>query len=271
MPNIIISAQNFDVYDGDGGPACARTGATTLNHLVRAGANGVILGHSEVDDTLDVVRQKLLTIANSEHLDGFANTTLLLGESWSKFEHKTPDAVAKIVSDQLRFVLQDVPHSIIEKLVIGYEPKWGSRSSGRDDQPPPTPDFISAVCSEMRATLQDIVSGERAAHIPLIYGGRSTTERTMKILKDQNINGLILGSACDTVEKTMDIAKAMRHVQPTQRKIMHLNFKAFDLNDSYNDYIHAISRLDDSFTVYISPNHTDIREVKRAVDVINYK
>jgi len=64
MAKIILTGQNFDIYDGNGQDPYARTGATSLEMLHNAGAEGVILGHSETRDTVEVVRKKLQTLLN---------------------------------------------------------------------------------------------------------------------------------------------------------------------------------------------------------------
>jgi triosephosphate isomerase len=82
-------------------------------------------------------------------------------------------------------------------------------------------------------------------------------------MTDSNIDGLILGSACDSVKKTMAIASAMTDAKPEGRKILHTNFKAYELKDKYEDYIKAFQTLDKSFSIYISPCHTDLFRVRQ--------
>ena len=260
MPNIILTAQNFDVYDNDGLDPFARTGATSALQIHRAGATGVILGHSEVGDTPEVVRNKLLTIVNKSAAHGPAflkNITLLIGETWEEFQKQSAERVARNVTDHLLYILKDIPKEFLSTLVIGYEPKWGSRGSGHDEVPPPGPELISVVCKNIRSEL--------ATSIPIIYGGRSTPERTEEILADENVEGLILGSACNTVKKTMDIARVMTRVRPTKRKILHANFKAYDLPDSYQMYVDTLKTLGPDFVIYLSPCHADLREVREVI------
>ena len=260
MAKIILTAQNIDVYDGDSLDPFARTGATTTQQIYRAGASGSILGHSEVGDLPDVVHKKLLTICKQGAIDGsLLNNTLLVGETWEEFQNKTPETISDIVKDHLLTILKDIPKEYVQSLVIGYEPKWGSRGSGHDNEPPPRAELISVVCQKIRSTLNNMDS----RNVPIIYGGRSTPERTQEILADDNLEGLILGSACNSVLKTMDIASVMAKARPSKQKILHANFKAYDLADSYQDYLHAFNTLDDTFVVYISPCYADLREVAK--------
>jgi len=45
-------------------------------------------------------------------------------------------------------------------------------------------------------------------------------------------------------------------------KILHANFKAYNLPDSYEEYVKELRKLDNSFIIYLSPSHTDLRAVK---------
>lgn len=159
--------------------------------------------------------------------------------------------------------MKEIPQNYLENIVVGYEPKWGSHGSGHDDVPPPNPELISIVCKRLRSALINLLDENDANIIPIIYGGRLTPERTEEILSDENVEGFILGSACNTVKKPMDIARVMAKARPIKRKILHLNFKAFELSDSYEEYLRSIKTLDDGFIVYLSPCHVDLRKVNQ--------
>ncbi len=99
-----------------------------------------------------------------------------------------------------------------------------------------------------------------------IYGGRSTPERTRQILADKNIDGLLLGSACNSVKKTLDIAHTMIDVCGARSKVLVCNFKAYDLPDSYEDYADELSKLPDEFIILLSPPYTDIQIVRKILE-----
>ena len=260
MAKIILTAQNIDVYDGDGFDAFARTGATTVQQISNAGASGCILGHPEAGDLPHLVHKKLLTICNKNSTDThLLNNTLIVGETWDEFQNNSQEKIADIVNNHLLTILEDIPKEYVQNIVIGYDPKWGSRGSGHDNEPPPSTDLISIVCQKIHSTLLEM----NCENVPIIYGGRSTPERTKEILAEDNVEGLILGSACNRVLKTMEIASVMAKVRPNKRKILHANFKAYDLEDSYQNYLYALNKLDDTFVVYMSPCYTDLREIAK--------
>ncbi len=256
MANIFLTAQNIDIYAGDGRDLFSRTGSTSIEQVARAGAQGVILGHPEAGDSPDVVKQKLRTV-----IDRSANLpptfvhkmTVMVGESWENYQNHTAEEIADITAKQIVDILAGVSAQLLTNYVVGYDPKWSSRGSGHDDVPAADPAFIFVVAERVRAAL--------GTDMPFIYGGKSTPERTLELLANDGISGLILGAACNTVQKTKEIADAMQQVRPTERKILHANFKAFNLSDSYEDYVEFLRGLDDSFTVYISPCDADLRLV----------
>lgn len=189
-------------------------------------------------------------------------TTILVGETWDEFEKNSIAAVSEIVSKRLAEIIQDIPVHFLQNLTIGYEPKWGSRGSGNDAAPPPQPELISVCIKEVKEVIRKYHGDKVSDSIAMIYGGRSTPERTTEILKDKNVEGLILGSACNTLQKTLGIIQAMQQAMGNRKKILHANFKAYNLPDSYQDYINIFQKLDDRFTIFISPPYTDLKEVK---------
>lgn len=264
MAIIKVIAQNFDIYEGDGHlDMFARTGEISLKHIVRAGAEGVILGHSETGDEPKAINKKLLSLVR---VSGIGRVVILIGESWKEFEGNSPRDVADLMKRKCDIIFRDVPKEFLSKIIVGYEPKWGSRGSGRDDMPPPQTEFISSCIKNMRLFFRDKYGYGDDSGMYFIYGGRSTPERTRKILADKSIDGLILGSACNNVKKTMDIANTMKDVCSGRTKVLICNFKAYDLDDSYEKYVLELGRMPDDFLVYLAPAYTDIRPVRDVVD-----
>lgn len=268
MPNIFLTAQNIDIYDSDTSDLFARTGSTSIEQVAKAGAQGVILGHPETNDTAEVVKQKLKTVVDRARVlqPTFQNRIILMaGESWEGFQGHSHDEIAATITAQLADIMLELPHNYLPNLTIAYDPKWGSRGSGHDDAPPPEPALIFSVSAAVRKMLAEKYGGDISAKIPVIYGGRSTPERTVEIVANPNIDGLILGSACNTVQKTKDIADAMTKAKPRGRKVLHANFKAFNVTDSYEEYVDMFSKLDDSFLIFMSPCHADLRKAAEAL------
>jgi len=256
-----LLAQNFDIYQDDGLDPFARTGSISLDQLLRVGIDGVVLGHSEVGDSPEIVHKKFLTILDHKNIiekKGQFTVVILVGEKWEEFEGKSIDEVAQTVKTHCARIFSGVAESQIPQLIVGYEPKWGSRGSGRDDMPPPQPELISLCVSKIREFFKDNYKNTTPYYI---YGGRSTPERTEEILRDTDINGLILGSACNTIQKTLDIIHAMESVKKDQMKVTICNFKAYNLSDSYERYVEELGKFSEANAIYIAPSYTDLKEV----------
>jgi len=189
---------------------------------------------------------------------------ILIGESWDEFENNKPEEVSLLMKEKCEIIFNGIPNDFIKKIIVGYEPKWGSRGSGRDDMPPPQPGLISACISEMRNFLNQKYGNDTQCFF--IYGGRSTPERTKQILADKNIDGLILGSACNTIKKTLDVAHTMNEVSTARKKVLVCNFKAYELSDPYEGYVDELSKLSEEFIVLLSPPYTDIQIVRNILE-----
>lgn len=260
MPqNIIISAPNFHIHDFDNLDPVARTGSVSLEILHKGGAQAILLGHSEVGDSLLEINYKIKTLLNrrSNFPDFIPYTTLLVGETWEEYEGKSEEEVANLMASKLEAMLTDVSSEILKNLVVGYEPKWGTRGSGKAGVEPASYSLVNK-CN--KAIKEFLISkyGEEANHINLIFGGMTTPERAEELLKLEYVNALILGSAGNTVEKFLAIAEAMQKGDAKTHKVIHANFKAFNRTDSDENFMEAFRSLDDSFTVIVSLPFTDI-------------
>lgn len=262
MVRLGLMAQNFDIFEGDGLDKFARTGKISVRHLLNAGSQGVILGHSETEDSPEIINRKLKTLIKEN--PNLLRIIVLIGETWKEFENNKPQEVALLMKQKCKLIFNEIPRRYINEIIVGYEPKWGSRGSGRDDMSPPQPELISACISEIRKFFEEQYGKEIKAYF--IYGGRSNPERTQQILADRNLDGLILGSACNNIKKTLDIAKTMLEVCKDREKILICNFKAYELSDPYERYIEELSRLPKNFIVFLAPPHTDIRLVKELIE-----
>ncbi|MFA5021577.1 MAG: triose-phosphate isomerase [Patescibacteria group bacterium] len=259
MPVKLI-AQNFNIYEGDNLHPGARTGEISIDHLISAGAAGVIIGHSETNDSPEVINSKIKTVINNKNLPPDFKLIILVGESWQEFKEKSEPEVAAIIYGKCETVFKDIPKEIVANSIIGYESKWGTQGSGQSNVVPPQPKLISTCVASIRQFVSDKYQDAKPF---FIYGGTATPARTLEILTDKNLDGLILGSACNTLQKTMAIVQAILEVKGNEDKVLICNFKAYILSDSYQDYIAELKKLPANFFVYVAPPHTDLRLVKQ--------
>lgn len=261
-----LIAQNVNIYSGDGENQFARTGEVGFYHLKKAGVTGVILGHSEVKNSPEVVNKKWKVALKYDLFDN----VVLVGENWEDLEKgwdKSNKQEIKEMKDKFKnkfqTILDGIDKEIIKKTVFGYEPSWGTRGSGKEDVLPPQPPQIGNMCSFIR----EIIKEKYNEDVRIIYGGSSSPERAEEIIPLENVDGLILGSAGKTVAWVQKIGeviqRAMENKKSSRKKVLVLNWKAYELEESYSDFLKVIDVFNGNLIeVYLAPVATELREVK---------
>ncbi|WP_417278427.1 triose-phosphate isomerase [Celeribacter sp.] len=175
----------------------AHTGDISAEMLVDAGADYVILGHSErrADhaETDHMVAEK--TIAAT--MAGLA-PVVCVGETLAQREAGETLAV---IRKQLSGSLPDAVD--LAKLVIAYEPVWAI-GTGKI----PTLEQIAEVHDDMRATLVARY-GDGANGIPLLYGGSVKPGNAAEIFATSNVDGALVGGASLKAADFSGIVKAL--------------------------------------------------------------
>ncbi|MDR3271135.1 MAG: triose-phosphate isomerase [Peptococcaceae bacterium] len=166
--------------------AGAYTGEISAEMLVDAGCTYVIIGHSERREILgesdELVARKLKAALSAGLIP-----ILCVGENLAQRE--TGQAVA-VVNAQMRANLAPLDAVEIQRLVVAYEPIWaigtGKTASVADAQ---------EMCVAIRACLAEIVPAAAAEHIPILYGGSVKTENIAAFMRQQDIDGALVGGA----------------------------------------------------------------------------
>ena len=164
-------------------PSGAHTGDVSAPMLADAGAQMVIVGHSErrVDyrESDELVRQKAISALSAGLLP-----IICIGESRGEREGGQADMICR------KQLLGSVPDQAAEQdVVIAYEPVWAIGTGL-------TP--TSADIAQMHNSLREqLISrfGERGAGIRLLYGGSLKPGNAKEILAIPNVNGGLVGGA----------------------------------------------------------------------------
>lgn len=178
-------------------PKGAFTGEIAASMLADLGARYVILGHSE--------RRALFGENNAQigaKLKAAMHANLVpilcVGEDLDQREAgKEKEVVEKQITDAL-------PAALSGDLVIAYEPVWaiGTGKTAKPDQVGDMHDFI-------RATLSGVYGPDRAADIPLLYGGSVKADNAADLFALTNVNGALVGGASLTAEAFIPIIDAL--------------------------------------------------------------
>jgi len=177
--NVSIGAQNMnDASEG------AYTGEISARMLKAAGATFVLLGHSE--------RRRLFHEENSfiqrkvkRAIEASLRPILCIGET---FEEREAGETEAVIRQQLTECLEGIDS--IDSLIVAYEPVWAI-GTGKAA----TAEIAEEVHAHIREILGSLFTKEAAAGVPIIYGGSATPENAKSLLSQENINGLLIGSA----------------------------------------------------------------------------
>jgi triosephosphate isomerase len=175
---IVVGAQ--DCHPAAAG---AHTGDLSAPMLADAGAQLVIVGHSERrtdhGETDELVRQKAVSV-----LAAGLTPIICVGETRAEREAGQADAV---VSRQLAASVPD--QAAGDDVVIAYEPVWAIGTGL-------TP--TSADIAQMHKSLRDQLVkrfGGKGETIPLLYGGSLKPSNAREILAIAHVNGGLVGGA----------------------------------------------------------------------------
>jgi triosephosphate isomerase len=175
---IMVGAQ--DCHERASG---AFTGSISAAMLKDAGAQAVILGHSERRHGLGE-GDALVRAKAAAALDGGLRTVVVcVGETEQEWlDGKT---LARLDA-QLQGSIPDGIEA--ERLIVAYEPVWAI-GTGRT----PEPSGIEAVHRHLRGRLEKLVSG--GASVPILYGGSVKAANAGDILAQRSVDGALVGGA----------------------------------------------------------------------------
>jgi triosephosphate isomerase len=166
-------------------PAGAHTGDIAAAQLADAGAQVVILGHSErrtdhgEDDAL--VGAKLRAAC-----DAGLRPILCVGESLAE---RDAGKTLERIGTQLDGALADFD-TMPAGLVVAYEPVWAI-GTGRT----PSLDQIGEVHDFLRKQIRARYGDATAADVPLLYGGSVKPANAAEIFGVPNVDGALVGGA----------------------------------------------------------------------------
>jgi triosephosphate isomerase len=179
-PGILVGVQN--VY---GEPAGAYTGEISAGMARDAGARLVLVGHSErrhvFGETDAETAKKCELVARAGLIP-----MLCIGETLAEREAGLTE---QVVVRQLSAAVERLDTQHVGTMLVAYEPVWAI-GTGRTA----TPEDASTVHAEIRAALRERV-GDRAAVMPILYGGSVNRGNAKLLLAARDVDGLLVGGA----------------------------------------------------------------------------
>lgn len=193
---IKIAAQNCH-FEEKG----AFTGEISANMLKELGIKYVLLGHSErrqYFNETDLTVNLRLKAALKEGLKAI----VCVGETLKQRQDNITDEVIAI---QIKAALKDILKTEISNVVIAYEPIWaiGTGENATKDQ-------AQDVCKKIRKEVEKLYDSEVADKILILYGGSMKPSNCEELLKEEDIDGGLIGGASLKPEeflKIVDVAE----------------------------------------------------------------
>lgn len=188
-----VGAQN--VFYRESG---AYTGEISPLMLKSTGCKHVIAGHSErrqyFKETDAEINKKI-----SLSLEHGLFPIFCIGET---LEERNKGKTFEVLNGQIIYGLEGIDNLNVQKIVIAYEPVWaiGTGVSATSEQAEEVHRFI-------RNTVEKFSSKEVSESIRIIYGGSVNTGSARVLLKQENIDGALIGGASLKAEPFCEIIR----------------------------------------------------------------
>jgi triosephosphate isomerase len=179
----------------------AFTGDISASMLKKLDCTYVIVGHSERraihGENDEILNKKLRAVLNSEMYPIFC-----IGEA---LEIRESGQHVSYVIDQLRNGLKGLHKPDLKKIIFAYEPVWAI-GTGKTA----TPEDAQEVCGAIRKELIKIGSEEISQNAQILYGGSVKSANIVEIMKQEDIDGALVGGASLEPEEFARICKFHR-------------------------------------------------------------
>jgi triosephosphate isomerase len=194
--NIGVAGQNLH-WEKEG----AFTGEVSAGMLREAGAEYVIIGHSErrrlFQETDETVNRKLLSAL------GVSLTPIVcIGET---LEEREANQTLPVLDRQINQGLDGLSGDQVAGLVIAYEPVWAI-GTGRNA----TPEQAGEAHAHIRTRIRQGFGGAAADQCHVIYGGSVKPDNIHSLIVHPDVDGALVGGASLDVNGFREIVMRSR-------------------------------------------------------------
>lgn len=172
----------------------AFTGEISPLMLKDVGCQYVIIGHSErrqhFKETDEMINKKLKSAIKHDLIP-----ILCVGET---LKEREDGLTFKVLERQIKEGLNEIES--IENIIIAYEPVWaiGTGKTATPEQAEESHAFIRSLISK-------ISSAEVSGKIKILYGGSITPENFPEIIRQENVDGGLVGGASLNIDSFLKI------------------------------------------------------------------
>jgi triosephosphate isomerase len=179
----------------------AFTGEVSATMLKEAGAEYVIIGHSErrrlFGETDETVNRKLLAAVTAQ-----LTPIVCIGET---LEERDRRETLSVLDRQIKLGLDGLTADQVGALVVAYEPVWAI-GTGRNA----TPEQAAEAHAHIRARLRQWFGGAAAEQCHVIYGGSVKPENIRDLVSLEDVDGALVGGASLEVRSFFEIVSRSR-------------------------------------------------------------
>jgi triosephosphate isomerase len=194
--NIGIAGQNLH-WEREG----AFTGEISATMLKSAGAEYVIIGHSERRRHF-AVTDHLVNRALTAALAAQLTAIVCIGET---LDERDANQTLEILDRQIKVGLDGLSADQIAALVIAYEPVWAI-GTGRNA----TPAQAAEAHAHIRGRLRQWFGGAAAEQCHILYGGSVKPDNIRELAALEDVDGALVGGASLDVRSFFEIVTRAR-------------------------------------------------------------
>jgi triosephosphate isomerase len=190
---LLFAAQNAHYADG------AHTGEVSLAQLKDARVTYVIVGHAErraMGETNEDTRKKVGAIIRAR-----MTPILCVGE----VKRAGTGEHFSFIRDELQAGFADVPQEHVKRVIVAYEPVWAIGAERAL-----TPRGMHEMAIFIRKMLVDL-KGESAMRVKILYGGSVDETNAADMLRQGDVDGLLVGRASTDAESFAKLMIAVTH------------------------------------------------------------
>jgi triosephosphate isomerase len=194
--NIAVGAQDMH-WEREG----AFTGEVSATMITEAGAEYVIIGHSErrrlFGESDAIVNRKVIAAIASA-----VTPIMCVGET---LEERERNETLAVLDRQIKDGLDTVTGAQVADLVVAYEPVWAI-GTGRNA----TAAQAGEAHAHIRTRLRQWFGAEAAEQCRVIYGGSVKPDNIRELIAEPDVDGALVGGASLELRSFSDIVLASR-------------------------------------------------------------
>ncbi|GAB3540656.1 triose-phosphate isomerase [Arthrobacter tecti] len=196
--HVVYGGQDLSPHDSG-----AYTGDISGQFLEKLGCTYALVGHSErrmIHQESDEVLNQKVQAAYRHNLV----PVLCVGEG---LETRQSGRHVEHSLDQLRQGVRGLSADQAAELVVAYEPVWAigtGEVAGPED--------AQEMCAAIRAELASLFDDSVAARTRLLYGGSVKASNAASILKERDVDGVLVGGASLDVSEFANIVRFEHHL-----------------------------------------------------------